>query len=42
MSPTPHPAQAIAAAAEAPLTRAQALLEAERCLYCHDAPCEQA
>jgi glutamate synthase (NADPH/NADH) small chain len=23
----------------APLTRAQALIEAERCYYCHDAPC---
>jgi glutamate synthase (NADPH/NADH) small chain len=25
-----------------PLTAAQAVLEAERCLYCHDAPCETA
>ncbi|MBL0090126.1 MAG: NAD(P)-dependent oxidoreductase [Ideonella sp.] len=25
-----------------PLTHAQALLEAERCLYCHDAPCATA
>nr|WP_234413905.1 NAD(P)-dependent oxidoreductase [Ideonella sp. A 288] len=25
-----------------PLTRAQALVEAERCLYCHDAPCSTA
>jgi glutamate synthase (NADPH/NADH) small chain len=30
------------AAAAPPLTRAQALLEAERCLYCFDAPCIQA
>ncbi len=49
MSLNPHPvlhagspADAIAAAAEAPLTRGQAALEAERCLYCHEAPCEQA
>ncbi|HEY2188865.1 MAG TPA: hypothetical protein VGH48_09905, partial [Caldimonas sp.] len=25
--------------AHPPLTRAQALIEAERCYYCHDAPC---
>lgn len=25
--------------AQAPLSRAQALIEAERCYYCHDAPC---
>jgi len=25
-----------------PLTPAQALVEAERCLYCHDAPCTTA
>ncbi len=25
-----------------PLTPAQAVIEAERCLYCHDAPCQQA
>ncbi len=24
------------------LTRTQALVEAERCLYCHDAPCATA
>ena len=37
-------AQAAAAFADAqpPLTRAQALAEAERCLYCHDAPCVHA
>ncbi len=28
--------------ASPPLTRSQALLEAERCLYCHDAPCATA
>lgn len=28
--------------AHPPLTRAQALIEAERCYYCHDAPCAQA
>ena len=28
--------------AHPPLTRAQALIEAERCYYCHDAPCIQA
>jgi len=28
--------------ASPPLTRGQALLEAERCLYCHDAPCATA
>jgi glutamate synthase (NADPH/NADH) small chain len=37
-------AAALAAAfadAAPPLTPAQALVEAERCLYCHDAPCTQ-
>jgi glutamate synthase (NADPH/NADH) small chain len=28
--------------ATAPLSRAQAVIEAERCLYCHDAPCQTA
>jgi len=28
--------------AHPPLTKAQALIEAERCYYCHDAPCIQA
>ena len=28
--------------AHPPLTRAQALIEAERCYYCHDAPCATA
>lgn len=38
------PAQYAAAFADAvpPLTRAQALVEAERCLYCFDAPCTRA
>ncbi|ODV01210.1 MAG: dihydropyrimidine dehydrogenase [Rubrivivax sp. SCN 70-15] len=38
------PAQYEAAFADAvpPLTRAQALVEAERCLYCFDAPCTRA
>lgn len=34
--------QRLAAAQTPPLTRAQALLEAERCLYCHAAPCTAA
>ena len=53
MSTSPHPdvrpgrlsaseyAQAFADASP-PLTRAQAVLEAERCLYCFDAPCATA
>ena len=36
---TPERAETVFSDAKAPYTRAQALVEANRCLYCHDAPC---
>jgi glutamate synthase (NADPH/NADH) small chain len=36
---SPSELEARFADAHPPLTRAQALIEAERCYYCHDAPC---
>ena len=35
----PHEYDRNFADAHPPLSRAQALIEAERCYYCHDAPC---
>jgi len=41
-NPTNSPTHALYADAHPPLTPAQALVEADRCYFCHDAPCVEA